>query len=560
MHIIMVNDILRECMDKYREIIEKYEPYPYIDLDDMKHYNLDRVEVIVRENTPKIKWNREVKVAGRIMALRVHGALSFADLYDEGYRIQLFVSKDMLKEKYDWFIGNVRRGDIIWVKGPLFRTKRGELSVKVNDYKMLAKCMYVLQHTWIGIEDPELRLRKRYLDMVLNLEVFERMKTRFNIIREIRLWMYSHGFYETDTPILQPVYGGAAAKPFITHVNALDEDWFLRIAPELYLKRLLVAGFNKVFEIGKVFRNEDIDVTHHPEFSMMEAYIAYADYNDMMELAEQLISNLALKLTGGHLIRYPVDLERVGTWYLERLDRDKVREYLEYTLWSYGGRKRKISVGSSTINEFLKNPIKWLKKRIGEARLYMEINLRPPYPRYRLLDLLREHIGIDPETISDREIMKLLEQRQIVIKGGYNRDIALVKLFEHYIEKKLVEPTFVIDYPKGSSPLAKPHRRNPKIVERFELFIAGLEVANGYTEQNNAYEQYIAFCEQEERRRLGDEEAQEPDYDFVEALCVGMPPAGGIGIGIDRLVMLFTGITSIKEAIPFPMAKRAKFT
>jgi len=559
-HIIMVNDILRECMDKYREIIEKYEPYPYIDLDDMKHYNLDRVEVIVRENTPKIKWNREVKVAGRIMALRVHGALSFADLYDEGYRIQLFVSKDMLKEKYDWFIGNVRRGDIIWVKGPLFRTKRGELSVKVNDYKMLAKCMYVLQHTWIGIEDPELRLRKRYLDMVLNLEVFERMKTRFNIIREIRLWMYSHGFYETDTPILQPVYGGAAAKPFITHVNALDEDWFLRIAPELYLKRLLVAGFNKVFEIGKVFRNEDIDVTHHPEFSMMEAYIAYADYNDMMELAEQLISNLALKLTGGHLIRYPVDLERVGTWYLERLDRDKVREYLEYTLWSYGGRKRKISVGSSTINEFLKNPIKWLKKRIGEARLYMEINLRPPYPRYRLLDLLREHIGIDPETISDREIMKLLEQRQIVIKGGYNRDIALVKLFEHYIEKKLVEPTFVIDYPKGSSPLAKPHRRNPKIVERFELFIAGLEVANGYTEQNNAYEQYIAFCEQEERRRLGDEEAQEPDYDFVEALCVGMPPAGGIGIGIDRLVMLFTGITSIKEAIPFPMAKRAKFT
>ncbi len=560
MHIIMVNDILRECIDKYREIIEKYEPYPYIDLDDMKHYNLDRVEVIVRENTPKIKWNREVKVAGRIMALRVHGALSFADLYDEGYRIQLFVSKDMLKEKYDWFIGNVRRGDIIWVKGPLFRTKRGELSVKVNDYKMLAKCMYVLQHTWIGIEDPELRLRKRYLDMVLNLEVFERMKTRFNIIREIRLWMYSHGFYETDTPILQPVYGGAAAKPFITHVNALDEDWFLRIAPELYLKRLLVAGFNKVFEIGKVFRNEDIDVTHHPEFSMMEAYIAYADYNDMMELAEQLISNLALKLTGGHLIRYPVDLERVGTWYLERLDRDKVREYLEYTLWSYGGRKRKISVGSSTINEFLKNPIKWLKKRIGEARLYMEINLRPPYPRYRLLDLLREHIGIDPETISDREIMKLLEQRQIVIKGGYNRDIALVKLFEHYIEKKLVEPTFVIDYPKGSSPLAKPHRRNPKIVERFELFIAGLEVANGYTEQNNAYEQYIAFCEQEERRRLGDEEAQEPDYDFVEALCVGMPPAGGIGIGIDRLVMLFTGITSIKEAIPFPMAKRAKFT
>lgn len=555
----MVNDTLRECIDRCWEFMEKYELYPYIDLDDMRHYNLDRVETIVKENTPEIKWDRLVKVAGRIMALRVHGALSFADLYDEGYRIQLFISKDVLKERYDWFINNVRRGDIVWVKGPLFRTKRGELSIKVEDYKMLAKCMYVLQHTWIGIEDPELRLRKRYLDMILNLEVFERMKIRFNIIREIRLWMYSRGFYETDTPILQPVYGGAAAKPFITHVNALDEDWFLRIAPELYLKRLLVAGFNKVFEIGKVFRNEDIDVTHHPEFSMMEVYIAYADYNDMMDLAEQLISDLALKLTGSYLIRYPVDLERIGTRYLENLDRDKIKEYLEYTLWSYGGRKKRISIGSSAINDFLKRPLEWLRKRIGEARLFIEINLKPPYPRYRLLDLIREYIGIDPDTISDQEIMELLEQRQIVIKGGYNRDIALVKLFEHYIEKKLVEPTFVIDYPRGSSPLAKPHRKDPRLVERFELFIAGLEIANGYTEQNNAYEQYIAFREQEKRRRLGDEEAQEPDYDFVEALCIGMPPAGGIGIGIDRLVMLFTGITSIKEVIPFPMVKRAKF-
>ena len=556
----MVDGRLKECIDRCREFMEKYNPYPYIDLEDMKHYRLDRVEEIIRENTPEIKWEREVKVAGRIMALRVHGALSFADLYDEGYRIQLFVSKDLLEERYSWFIDNVRRGDILWVKGPLFRTKRGELSIKVLDYKMLTKCMYILQHTWIGIEDPELRLRKRYLDMVLNIEVFERIKTRFNIIKEIRQWMYSHGFYETDTPILQPVYGGAAAKPFITHVNALDEDWFLRIAPELYLKRLLVAGFNKVFEIGKVFRNEDIDVTHHPEFSMMEAYIAYADYNDMMELAEQLISNLALKLVGNYIVRYPVDLERVGTWYLERLDKDKIKEYLEYTLWSYSGRKRRVSIGNSTVNEFLKSPVKWLKKRIGEARLFMEINLRPPYPRYKLLDLLKEHVGIDPETISDNEIIELLKQKQITIKGGYNRDIALVKLFEHFIEKKLVEPTFVIDYPKGSSPLAKPHRSDPRLVERFELFIAGLEVANGYTEQNNAYEQYLAFREQEKRRKLGDEEAQEPDYDFVEALCVGMPPAGGIGIGIDRLVMLFTGTTSIKEAIPFPMVKRTRFS
>ncbi len=550
---------LRECIDEVKTISTKYNPYPYIDEEDVKHYRLDKVKEIIENNVPEIKWSKEVNVAGRIMALRVHGGISFADLYDEGYRIQLYLTRDNLGDKsYEWFIDNVRRGDIVWARGPLIKTKRGELSVKVLKYKLLTKCMVPLQHIWIGIEDPELRLRKRYLDMVLNLEVFESIKTRFNIIKEIRLWMYKEGFYETDTPILQPVYGGAAAKPFKTFVNALGEEWFLRIAPELYLKRLLVAGFNKVFEIAKVFRNEDIDVTHHPEFTMMEAYISYADYNDMMQLAENLLYNLAVKLTGNSIIKYPVDLERVGTDFLSELERnnDKLREYLEYTLWSYSGRKKRPQIGSSTIKEFLKSPIKWLEKKIGEPRLFIEIDLKPPYPRLKLLDLVKEYVGVDYETTSDEEIIKLLQEKQIVIKGGYDRDIAFVKLFEHYVEKKLVKPTFVIDYPRGSSPLAKPHRRDPRLVERFELFIAGLEIANGYTEQNNALEQYIEFKKQEERLRLGDEEAQQPDYDFVEALCVGMPPAGGIGIGIDRLVMLFTGLTSIKEVIPFPMVKR----
>ena len=550
---------LRECINEVKTILTKYNPYPYIDEEDIKHYRLDKVKEIIENNTPEIKWSKEVNVAGRIMALRVHGGISFADLYDEGYRIQLYLTRDNLgNESYEWFIDNVRRGDIIWARGPLIKTKRGELSIKVLKYKLLTKCMVPLQHIWIGIEDPELRLRKRYLDMVLNLEVFESIKTRFNIIREIRLWMYKEGFYETDTPILQPVYGGAAAKPFKTFVNALGEEWFLRIAPELYLKRLLVAGFNKVFEIAKVFRNEDIDVTHHPEFTMMEAYISYADYNDMMQLAENLLHNLATKLTGNSIIKYPVDLERVGTDFLFKLERDndKLREYLEYTLWSYSGRKKRPQIGSSTIREFLKSPIKWLKKKIGEPRLFIEIDLKPPYPRLKLLDLVKEYVGVDYETTRDEEIIKLLQEKQIVIKGGYERDIAFVKLFEHYVEKKLVEPTFVIDYPRGSSPLAKPHRKDPRLVERFELFIAGLEIANGYTEQNNALEQYIEFKKQEQRLRLGDEEAQQPDYDFVEALCVGMPPAGGIGIGIDRLVMLFTGLTSIKEVIPFPMVKR----
>ncbi|RLG83476.1 MAG: hypothetical protein DRO40_04405, partial [Thermoprotei archaeon] len=483
---------LDECLKCVEETLAKFNPYPHIDSEEMKHYSLDRVSDIIRENTPEIKWDRDVRVAGRIMAVRIHGGLTFADLYDEGYRIQLFVSRDTLgDEKYRWFIDNVRRGDILWVKGRLMRTKRGELSIRVKDYKMLVKCMIPLQHTWIGIEDPELRLRKRYLDMVLNLEVFERIKTRYNLVKEIRLWMYSQGFYETDTPILQPVYGGAAANPFKTFVNALDEEWYLRIAPELYLKRLLVAGFNKVFEIAKVFRNEDIDVTHHPEFTMMEAYVAYADYNDMMELAEKLISHLAEKMTGGYSIRYPIDLERAGTTIINQLSEDVVKEYLEYTLSTYSKRKQKVSVSKNMLKEFLNNPTKFLIKKIGEPRFIVEVNLKPPYLRVKLFDLLKKHLNIDPETVSDEEIIKLLEERKIVIKGGYDRDIALVKLFEHYIEKKLIQPTFVIDYPKKSSPLAKPHRKDPRLVERFELFIAGIEVANGYTEQNNALEQYL---------------------------------------------------------------------
>ncbi|WFO75375.1 lysine--tRNA ligase [Desulfurococcaceae archaeon MEX13E-LK6-19] len=554
----MVDKEVGECIKRVEEYSKKVEiPYPYLESNEMKYVNLDRVADIIKENTPEIKWDREVRVAGRIMAVRIHGGLSFADLYDEGYRIQLYVAKNIVgEEKYAWFTENVRRGDILWVKGVLIKTKRGELSIKVSDYRMLVKCMVPLQHTWIGIEDPELRYRKRYLDFVLNKESYERIKARFNLIKEIRLWMYEKGFYEADTPILQPVYGGAAAKPFKTYVNALDEEWFLRIAPELYLKRLLVGGYNKVFEIAKVFRNEDIDVTHHPEFTMMEAYIAYADYNDMMELAEKLLGDLVVKMTGGYTIRYPVDIERVGTWYISQLDDDVLKEALEYTIHTYTKGKRQVTISKTALKEFKKDPVKYLVKKIGEPRLMLEINLKPPYPRYKLLDLLREHVGIDPDTISDEEIKKLLEEKKIIIKGGYNRDIALVKLFEHYVEKKLVQPTFVIDYPKGSSPLAKPHRKDPRLVERFELFIAGLEVANGYTEQNNALEQYLAFKEQELRRKLGDEEAHEPDYDFVEALCVGMPPAGGIGIGIDRLVMLFTGATSIKEVIPFPMVKK----
>ncbi|MCX8198581.1 MAG: lysine--tRNA ligase [Sulfolobales archaeon] len=546
---------LSQCIESYMAEYSKYYLFPYIHGDE-KHSKLDNIAEVISENTPEVKWEREVRIAGRVMALRIHGALAFVDLINEGYRIQLYLTKDILKESYDWFTDNVRRGDIVWAKGKLFRTKRGELSINVSHYKLLSKSLIALQHTWIGIEDPELRYRKRYLDLVLNRESFEVLKTRFNILKEIRLWMYQRGFYEADTPIIQPVYGGAAANPFRTYVNALTEEWYLRIAPELYLKRLLVGGFSKVFEIAKVFRNEDIDVTHHPEFTMMEAYIAYADYEDMMELAEELLYSIAIRLVGSSTIRYPVDIERCGRSVIDEMDYEVIEELLEYTLWSYSGFKKKRDVSKSDLDELRKDPVKYLYRVIGEPRLYVELDLKPPYPRVKLLELLRKHLDIDPEAAPDEHLVKLLMEKQVVLRGGYNRDIALVKLFEHYIEKSLVKPVFVIDYPRGSSPLAKPHRADPRLVERFELFVGGMEIANGYTEQNNPYEQYVAFKDQEERRKLGDIEAQEADYDFVEALCVGMPPAGGIGIGIDRLIMLFTGKTSIKEVIPFPMVKK----
>ncbi|MEM1643236.1 MAG: amino acid--tRNA ligase-related protein, partial [Desulfurococcaceae archaeon] len=252
---------LSQCIESYVAESSKYCLFPYVSGDE-KYSNLDSIAEVISENTPEVKWEHEVRVAGRVMALRIHGALAFVDLVNEGYRIQLYLTKDTLKENYEWFTDNVRRGDILWAKGRLFRTKRGELSINVSQYRLLAKSLMALQHTWIGIEDPELRYRKRYLDLVLNKESFEVLKARFNVLKEIRLWMYQQGFYEADTPIIQPIYGGAAANPFKTYVNALSEEWYLRIAPELYLKRLLVGGFNKVFEVAKVFRNEDIDVTH----------------------------------------------------------------------------------------------------------------------------------------------------------------------------------------------------------------------------------------------------------------------------------------------------------
>jgi len=483
----------REQRKQLREelIRQGINPYPHIP----KYVPTSIKEVI---SNPQI--NSYVAVAGRVASIRRHGKLVFFDIIDDGYRIQAMINMATIgEERFEWFLKYINLGDFINVFGELFYTKRGELTVNVRDYQLLTKALRSPPVKWgHRILDPEVRYRKRYLDLMMTPQVRRILEIRFKTIEEIRKFMWDRGFIEVETPILQPVYGGAAARPFKTHIWALGEEWYLRISLELYLKRFIVAGFNKVFEIGKNFRNEDIDVLHNPEFTMMEAYEAYADYNRIMRLTEDLIGTVAKKVLGTTKVRYKVNDKEV------------------------------------------------------------EIDLSPPYRRIKLVDGLKEYAGIDVEGLSDEDIKELLRRNNIVLSGGYDRGRAIVKLFDRLVGREhLIEPTFVIDFPVSSSPLTKPHREDPRYAERFELYIAGIELANAYTELNDPVLQEEYFRKEEERRKLGDLEAHPYDWDFIEALEYGMPPTGGLGLGIDRLVMIFTGTNSIKEVIPFPMLKKA---
>ena len=453
---------------------------PYPQSTPITHY----IEEIVK--APEEFMGKKVAVAGRLYALRFHGKVAFGDLRDNGYKIQGFFRMDVLGEKqYKFLKKYVDRGDFLWTYGEVTRTKKGELSVLAEEIKIASKALYDLPHEWFGIEDVEKRYRQRYLDLMFNRDSFDTFVKRSNIEKEIRLFLWNRGFLEMETPVLQPVYGGANAKPFKTHVNAIDRDYYLRISDELYLKRLIVGGYNRVFEIAKDFRNEDIDTTHNPEFTMIEMYQSYVDYNDMMNLTEEMIKHVAQKL----------GVERV-----------KFGEY--------------------------------------------EIDLTKPFRREKMLDILARR-GIDENT-SDEEIKRMLEEYKIKMPQ-YNRGLALGKLFERVCEEDLIQPVFVIDHPRETTPLCKLHREDPRLIERFELYIGGVELANGYTELNDPQLQEKFFKEEAERRTLGDEEAHQYDEDFIEALRWGMPPMGGVGIGIDRLTMILTGNTSIKEVILFPI-------
>ncbi|TAH68033.1 MAG: lysine--tRNA ligase, partial [Methanosarcina mazei] len=372
-------------------------------------------------------------------------------------------------------------------------TKRGENSISVSEFSLLSKSLCALPEKFHGLKDVETRYRKRYLDLIVNAEKREIFVMRSKLISEIRRFLTDREFLEFETPILQTVYGGANARPFTTFHNCLGQNLFLRIAPELYLKRLVVGGYEKVFEICKNFRNEDIDTTHNPEFTMIEVYEAYRDYNDMMDLTESLVSELVFKLTGSY----------------------------------------EVQMGEKTIN------------------------LRSPWKRISMEDALKEYAGLDIFAHSIEDLKKIaIENRIEDYEKAKSHGEFLALLFEGLVEDKLIDPTFIYDFPVENSPLAKNHREKAGFVERFELFLNGWELANGYSELNDPLEQEKRFEEQDKKRKLGDLEAQTVDYDFINALGYGLPPTGGMGLGIDRLTMILSGLESIKEVILFPQMKR----
>ena len=443
-----------------------------------------------------------VRVAGRLDSLRSKGKTAFAHLEDVSGRIQIYLRQDALGEAYE-VVRLLDLDDHVGVEGILFRTKAGEITVRADKVELLSKSLRPLPRgktqqtdegavTYGGLHDPELRYRQRYADLAVHGDVREVFRVRSEVVRWIRRFLDERGFLEVETPILQPLYGGAAARPFVTHHNALDMPLYLRIADELYLKRLLVGGLERVYEIGHDFRNEGMDRTHNPEFTMLEYYQAYADYGDMMDLTETLVAGVVEHAAGARR------LERYGT----------------------------------------------------------TLDFSRPFARVHFVAGVRERSGLDILGASEAEMRALLRERGVLadpeaeaeLTGGRLMD----EVFKTVLEPHLMQPTFVVDYPKALSPLAKEHRSDPGLTERFELFVGGKELANGFSELNDPDDQRRRFEDQVRQRAAGDEEAHSYDADYVRALEYGMPPAGGVGIGIDRLLMVIAGQASIRDVILFP--------
>jgi lysyl-tRNA synthetase, class II len=449
----------------------------------------------IKENYPKFE-GKNVSIAGRVLAVRKAGKLIFIDLLDGSGKIQAYFEFNALGEQKFNAVKSLNPGDMLGVSGKIFKTTPGEISVNVSEYTQLAKALRPLPDKWHGLQNTELRYRKRYLDLIMNPEVREIFMRRSRMIRLIQKFLEERGFVEFETPIIQPLYGGGDAEPFKTRVHTLNEEHYLRIANELYLKRLIIGGLERVYEIYKAFRNEDLDTTHSPEFTMIEWYQAYADYNDMMKLTEDMFSHVAKELLGTTEI-------------------------------TYQGKK---------------------------------VSLKAPFKRLKFVDSIEEETGKNILKLSDSELFKLAEKHGIRLeKGKRNRAHAYGKLLEVLVQPRCVQPTFLIDWPRITSPLTRPKRGNPDLAERFELYVGGtLELANAYSELQNPVIQRENFEMEEKKAKAGDAEAEPMDTDFIEAMEYGMPPTGGEGVGIDRFLMLLTDKTSIKEVIMFPMEKREK--
>jgi lysyl-tRNA synthetase class 2 len=439
------------------------------------------------------KGEERVCTAGRLYTVRDHGKTVFADLQDGTGRIQLYIRKsDIGEEAFSFFSRFIERGDIIGTRGHVFRTKLGEITIWADEVALLTKAVNALPEKFHGLKDVEKRYRQRYVDLIASQEVRETFCIRSRIISLLRSYLVERGFLEFETPILQPIYGGANARPFTTFHHFLQQNLYLRIAPELYLKRLVVGGFEKVFELARNFRNEDIDTQHNPEFSMVEIYEAYRDYRDMMALSEGIITSLVHAIHGTYAIPYQE----------------------------------------------------------------IQLDFTPPWKRMSMEDAVREFAGIDINRSSVEELREMARSRQIEDwEKPENPREFLALFFEELVEDQLVQPTFIYDFPVEISPLAKRHRSKEGYTERFELFVCGMEMANGFSELNDPLDQLERFERQDARRRAGDLEAQMLDFDFINALGYGMPPTGGVGLGIDRLVMVLTNKSSIKEVILFPQMK-----
>lgn len=482
-----INEQMQVRIDKMHKIEEHgWKPFGY------RFLYTHRAADIAAQFDELSEKETEVKMAGRIMAIRGHGKTCFMDMQDKTGRIQVYVRKDVIGEENYALIKLMDIGDTVGITGTAFRTHMGELSIKANSVEMLSKSLRPLPEKWHGLKDVETRYRQRYVDLIVNPEVRDTFVKRSQIIKSVREVLDSHDFLEVETPILNTIAGGAAARPFISYHNALDMQVYMRIAPELYLKRLIVGGMDRVYEMGRVFRNEGIDNRHNPEFTSVEIYQAFADYRDMMDLTEEVVVKTAEKVLGTTTINYE------GT----------------------------------------------------------TIELASPWKRMSMIEAVKEYSGKDFTNVTDlEEARAIAKELNVAVEPSFGIGKIINACFEEYVEDKLIQPTFITGHPKEISPLAKSNPENPEITDRFEAYIYGREICNGFTELNDPIDQKERFLKQVEERANGDEEANMMDEDFVNALEYGLPPTGGLGIGIDRLVMFLTNSSTIRDVLFFPTMK-----